>query len=682
MGKTAFNSGRAFSAACGRVSALTLFLDGIVHSTQIAAGSFHFIPLRKAFWLAVFWCILSIVNLQAAEIWVSPEGSDLNPGTVALPKATVQAALRQARGLRRLNDASIKGGIVVWMHGGTYELVEPVFLRPEDSGTAESPTIIKAVRGEVPVLSGGRKVTGWKKAGKVPGLPTVAVRNVFVVNLPLVNGNVPEFRQFWVDGRKAVRARDVTDDRLPRIMSWNRKTGTLGIPSLWVKKFTHKGFKKNGLSFPYDSFHHPQSIEMILHQMWAIANLRVRGMQEKGDTVFVTFQQPAARIQAEHPWPTPMMADSLRSPFYMTNAIEFLDEPGEWFLENGKLYYWPRKGEDLNKAVIPCLESLVEAAGTLDAPVSYVRFEDITFAHTTWMRPSLLGHVPLQAGMYILDAYKLRPSGTPENPDKGLDNQAFLGRPQAAVSLTDVNHTAFLNCTFTHLGGSGLDYVDASAYDLVQGCLFEDIGSNGIQCGRFNAPGMEAHLPYNPTDERELCSNLTIRNNLIQDVTNEDWGAVGIAAGYVRGICIEHNEISEVSYTGISLGWGWQKANSCMRDNIVKANYIHHYAKHMYDVAGIYTLSVQPKSFVMENAVDSIYHPGYVHDPNHWFYLYTDEGSSFITVKNNWCPSEKFLQNANGPGNVWVNNGPMVADSIRINAGLELEYSYLKTLKH
>lgn len=624
----------------------------------------------RTFGVSLLMMASVVFNLQAAELWVSPLGADANPGTAAQPKATLQSALRQARELRRLNDASVKGDIVVWMHGGTYELSSTILLRPEDSGTAGSETIIKAVKGEIPILSGGRKVAVWKKAGRVPGLPTKAAKHVFVAELPLMNGNLPEFRQFWVNDLKAVRARDAKGDAFPRILSWNKKTGVLGIPSSWIHPFKQKDFQ------------HLSSMEMVLHQMWAIANLRIRSMLERGDTTFVTFQYPEARIQAEHPWPAPMTTDSLRSPFYLTNAIEFLDEPGEWYLGSGKLYYWPRQKEELSNAVIPCLETLVQAAGTLDAPISYIRFEGITFAHATWMRPSLLGHVPLQAGMYLLDGYKLRPPGTPENPNKGLDNQAFLGRPQAAVSYRGVHHTAFLNCTFTHLGGSGLDFVDASDNDLVQGCLFEDIGSNGIQCGRFNAPGMEAHLPYNPTDERELCSNLTIRNNLIRDVTNEDWGTVGIAAGYVRGIRMEHNEISEVSYSGISLGWGWQKANSCMRDNLVKANYIHHYAKHMYDVAGIYTLSVQPKSSIIENAVDSIYHPRYVHDPNHWFYLYTDEGSSFMTVKNNWCPSEKFLQNANGPGNVWENNGPMVSDSIRNLAGLELEYRYLKALKH
>ncbi|MGB8192079.1 MAG: hypothetical protein WCF67_09175, partial [Chitinophagaceae bacterium] len=56
---------------------------------------------------------------------------------------------------------------------------------------------------------------------------------------------------------------------------------------------------------------------------------------------------------------------------------------------------------------------------------------------------------------------------------------------------------------------------------------------------------------------------------------------------------------------------------------------------------------------------------------------YTDEGASYVTVKNNWCPFEKFLQNANGPGNNWENNGPAASDSIKINAGIQAPFQYL-----
>ncbi|MFL5811182.1 MAG: L-rhamnose mutarotase, partial [Flavisolibacter sp.] len=186
-----------------------------------------------------------------------------------------------------------------------------------------------------------------------------------------------------------------------------------------------------------------------------------------------------------------------------------------------------------------------------------------------------------------------------------------------------------------------------------------------------------AHLPYNPRENKEVTENMTISNNLINDVANEDWGCVGIGAGFVRNSTIEHNDISDIPYSGISLGWGWTPEKNVMENNSVVANKIHRYAKQMYDVAGIYTLSAQPATVISENDIDSIYKAPYAHLPYQWFYLYSDEGTSGVTVKNNWTPSEKYLQNANGPGNIWQNNGPTVIDSVRRNAGLHGPYQYL-----
>jgi hypothetical protein len=47
-------------------------------------------------------------------------------------------------------------------------------------------------------------------------------------------------------------------------------------------------------------------------------------------------------------------------------------------------------------------------------------------------------------------------------------------------------------------------------------------------------------------------------------------------------------------------------------------------------------------------------------------------------VQDNWCPTEKFLANANGPNNVWKNNGPMVSEAIKQAAGLEPAYQNLR----
>ena len=333
------------------------------------------------------------------------------------------------------------------------------------------------------------------------------------------------------------------------------------------------------------------------------------------------------------------------------------------------------------EVIVPAVETLVRVEGTLDRPVCHIRFEKITFSYTTWMRPSEKGHVPLQAGMYLTDGYRIDPKMQRNYLNHPLDNQGWLGRPAAAVRVVAARQIDFERCRFEHLGSTGLDYEEAVQGGVVRGCLFRDIAGNGLLVGSFSPAAHETHLPYNPADRREVCTQQQINNCYFTEIGNEDWGCLAIAAGYVGDINIEHNEISEVPYSGISLGWGWTQTVNCMRNNRVHANLIHHYAKHMYDVAGIYTLGSQPKSYVTENCVHSIYKQGYVHDPNHWFYLYTDEGSSFITVRDNWTEGEKYLQNANGPGNVWENNCPKVDSVIRERAGLEAGYKDLLNIQ-
>ena len=615
--------------------------------------------MKKLFLTAI--CILCSHWLLAGEIWISPKGSDFNDGTRQSPKATLTSALRQAREWRRTEDNRIQGGITIYMEGGTYAFHEPVFIRPEDSGTKESPTIIRSVGDEKVVLSGGICINGWKKQGKV-----------WVADVPVFNGRPLDFRQLWVNGKKAVRARDVEDfEKMNRICSVDEKNEILYVPAVSIRRLIDN---KGNLKAKY--------AEMVLHQMWCVANLRIRSVEVQGDSAAIRFHQPESRIQFEHPWPRPMVTtDGHNSAFYLTNARELQDVPGEWYhdIDARKVYYYPREGEKMQEAkvIVPAVETLVRVEGTVDRPVCHIRFEKITFSYTTWMRPSEKGHVPLQAGMYLTDGYRIDPKMQRNYLNHPLDNQGWLGRPAAAVRVVAARQIDFERCRFEHLGSTGLDYEEAVQGGVVRGCLFRDIAGNGLLVGSFSPAAHETHLPYDPADRREVCTQQQINNCYFTEIGNEDWGCLAIAAGYVGDVNIEHNEISEVPYSGISLGWGWTQTVNCMRNNRVHANLIHHYAKHMYDVAGIYTLGSQPKSYVTENCVHSIYKPGYVHDPNHWFYLYTDEGSSFITVRDNWTEGEKYLQNANGPGNVWENNGPKVDSVIRERAGVEAAYKDL-----
>ena len=619
--------------------------------------------MKKLFVTAI--CILCSHWLLAGEIWISPKGSDFNDGTRQSPKATLTSALRQAREWRRTEDNRIQGGITIYMEGGTYAFHEPVFIRPEDSGTKESPTTIRSVGDEKVILSGGISINGWKKQGKV-----------WVADVPVFNGRPLDFRQLWVNGKKAVRARDVEDfEKMNRICSVDEKNEILYVPAVSIHRLIDN---KGNLKAKY--------AEMVLHQMWCVANLRIRSVEVQGDSAAIRFHQPESRIQFEHPWPRPMVTtDGHNSAFYLTNARELQDVPGEWYhdMDARKVYYYPREGEKMQEAevIVPAVETLVRVEGTLDRPVCHIRFEKITFSYTTWMRPSEKGHVPLQAGMYLTDGYRIDPKMQRDYLNHPLDNQGWLGRPAAAVRVVAARQIDFERCRFEHLGSTGLDYEEAVQGGVVRGCLFRDIAGNGLLVGSFSPAAHETHLPYDPADRREVCTQQQINNCYFTEIGNEDWGCLAIAAGYVGDVNIEHNEISEVPYSGISLGWGWTQTVNCMRNNRVHANLIHHYAKHMYDVAGIYTLGSQPKSYVTENCVHSIYKPGYVHDPNHWFYLYTDEGSSFITVRDNWTEGEKYLQNANGPGNVWENNGPKVDNDVRERAGLEAGYKDLLNIQ-
>jgi hypothetical protein len=599
----------------------------------------------------------------SGDLWISPDGSDDNAGSPNAPLASVESALEKWRNWPRGPESAPGDSLRIVLRDGTYPLARPISIHTKDLKFQNVPVCIEAAPDEHPVFSGGVEIGNWKQLTKmIPGLPETARGKTWVADAPKIGGHVLEFRQLWVNGTKAVRAREPNGDTLMRLVAWDKTNQAAIIPAAALA-----GVKK------------PARLEMIIDQVWEIAVLRLKSIRVKGTNALVTLKQPESKLEFLHPWPPVIVTTNYHASFFLANAIEFLDEPGEWFedLRAGIIYYWPRNGEDLKhaNARAPAIETLLQIEGSPNSPVADIQFRGITFACTTWLRPSQQGHVPLQAGMFLLDAKKLSPKGTPYH--RGLDNLALIGRPPAAVSVKNANHISFVNCTFEHLASAGLDFQSGTHDDLIQGCSFHDLGGNGIQLGKFSDTNVETHVPYNPSDEREICTHEKISNNVIADCGNEDWGCVGIGVGYARNIAIAHNELFNQPYTGISVGWGWTKMTNCMSNNFIYANHIHHVGQRMGDLGGIYTLSAQPGTVVAENFISDIQPSPFVPDPQHWFYLYLDEGSSGITVRDNWCPAEKFLQNANGPGNVWTNNGPMVAEKIKNAAGLEPAFQAL-----
>ena len=596
-------------------------------------------------------------SLFAGEIYVSLQGNDKNPGTKEAPFNTLNRAIKQAREWRRLNRPEVAGGIYIRLEEGVYAQRNSLFLRSEDSGTPDSPTVICAVDGAHPVISGGVAVTGWKRGCNHPAIPEKLKQKIWSAEAPLIGNRRVETRQMWVNGHKVQRAAQFPDGGLERMIDFNPEEQTITIPvsqSVNPKRLQNAG-----------------QLEMIVHQRWAIAILRVKSIDAKDGQAVVRFHEPESHLEFAHPWPQPVIGgEKGNSSFCLTNALELLDQPGEWFQEypSGTIYYYPQAGENMETAevIIPALETLVTIDGTLSRPVKHIQFNGITFAHTSWMRPSFQGHVTLQGGFPLLDAYKLQEPGLPEKAE--LENQAWITRPETAIRVKGAEHIDFKHCTFRHLSSTGLDYEWAVTASSVEDCQFTDIGGTALLVGAFPDGGFETHVPFIPVDVRELCSHITIRNNFISNVTNEDWGCVGIGAGYVRNMDISHNEVCHLNYSGICVGWGWTSLESGMCNNRIEANYVHHFARRLYDAGGLYTLSNQPGSVMRNNRIEHLIEAPYATN-DRAFYIYLDEATDGYTMENNWCPAERFDSNRPGKKNVWKNNGPQVADSIKYKAG-------------
>ena len=582
--------------------------------------------------------------MQAGDIYVSTHGDDSGDGTRQHPLKTLHQALRQAREWRRLNKEEVKGGIKIQMEGGTYWLDRPVMIRPEDSGTPASPTTICAMEGSGEVrLSGGIALKDWTQGTDDERIPSAVRSQVWTSEAPLVGGNRLMIRQMEL-GRlcRATQfnflgtSADGSDLRMERLIGFDRKQRTITIPT--------PTFLRDGADIP-------PHLEMLVHQRWAIALLRVKNMTVMGDSTVVSFHEPESTLEFEHPWPQPVIGGERgNSSFALLNAPQLLDTVGEWWQdeETGRIYLLRSAKETGEGAdiVAPVLTRLVTICGSAERRVHDIRFENVHFCHSAWRRPSLQGHVTLQGGFAIIDAYKLAIPGLPGKAE--LENQAWIERPEAAVSVSYADHVAFEGCRFSNLGATGLDLQHCVSATKVERCHFHDIGGTALLIGTFPDQGFETHVPYRPRHRDELCTAITVSRNIIEHCTVEDWGCVGIGAGYVSHLSIVQNEVSRVNYSGICVGWGWTRHRSGMTDNHIDGNYVHDYARQLYDAGGIYTLSYQPGSTIRNNRISRPSAAPYATN-DRAFCIYFDEATDGYTVEDNEMDSESIGWNKPGP---------------------------------
>ena len=96
-------------------------------------------------------CLLYVLTMPllstAGVIHLAPNGNDRADGSAEHPLRTPHAALKMAREWRRTADPRSEGGIEIVFTAGRYLLDSPLYLRPEDSGTADAPTTLRAAQG-------------------------------------------------------------------------------------------------------------------------------------------------------------------------------------------------------------------------------------------------------------------------------------------------------------------------------------------------------------------------------------------------------------------------------------------------------------------------------------------------------------------------------------------------------
>ena len=574
----------------------------------------------------------------STTFWVSPNGSDSAPGTRQKPFLTLERA-RDA--VRAVNSGKGPGkDIIVYLRGGTYRLQQTFVLDWRDSGRNGFDVVYSAAPGEHPVISGSTQVTHWSLHDPVSGIYTASVGQCAT-------------RQLYVNGSRATRAQTTPYPAgfLPAYVD------IYGIPSTGGIEFIPSSLNPRGWWDPA-AWTNPQDIEAVIVTQWKMMRVPLDSVIPYPDytpipflptfkTGLITLQEPAwsnSNVFLDSTTLEPGIW-SFWQVTWFENAYEFLDEPGEWYLNKatGYLYYIPRGDEDLANADVelPLLEVLVEGQGTLNNPISNIRFEGLTFSYATWLDPSSSnGYVADQSGFHLV--------GTGHVPNI-IGHDSYTVRTPGNVRFLFAHEITFRGNIFEHLGGVGLDFDTGSQGNTIEDNLFEDISSAAIQLGGNSADD------HHPTFPQQITQDNVISNNLIRQAAVEYVDAAGIYAGFTRRTTISNNTIVDVPWSGIAMGWGWGLLDpggfpgvpgaqisqwgiyttpTPNSQNKIIENYIYGFLNLLWDGGAIYTTGWQGTSFadalLIEGNVASNKRP---HAGGNIFY--TDGGSRYINLQDN-----------------------------------------------
>lgn len=534
--------------------------------------------------LGVFICQLLAAITVAANFYVAPTGKDSNCGSEKEPFATLsqaQAAVSTfiAKGLRE--------DVTVFVRDGTYHREQPLTFGLEDSGTKEFKVTYVAYPGEMPLISGGRKISGW----------SINEAGLWETTIPEVAQGTWDFRELFVNGKRRPRCRNPNNGflRVTKVIEGRRsfQFAKDEIPKLSVTA----------------------EPELVLLHDWSVSRNQVRSI-DFGSNILETVHEingnlPFFRIDGFEPHPR----------YWLENHPAFLDIPGEWYLDkhSGTLTYFPLDDEQPEKAevIAPFANQLLLVRGggsPTRHPVRNLHFVGLKFEHTNWLfDASRYGGV--QAGFHW--------SGTKKSAElEGLGNPI-----PAAIDLEFVEGCSLRCLIIAHLGGTAIRLHENSKQNTIKNCHIYDVSANGIMIGE---QAQDATGPF--PAETPVSQFNHVKNNLVEQCGQQFYGAVGIWLGITNGNRVLRNEVRHLPYTGISIGWRWNTESSPCKKNIVADNHIHHVMHLLSDGAGIYTLGHQPGTILRRNWIHDIPENVGTAESNG---IFCDQGTSEIFIHQN-----------------------------------------------